>query len=552
MINIKEYMKQPPYSWLRKVDGGFRKTSGQLANITDNTILVEGTRGTGKTELFQYLADFGMRYYGLKPFIMWVENMDFLKENLTFMFPNNMHKEPTSYNTVILVPFTTNLARKKKLPNNFIPFVIPIDKLGDHTLSAIFGIQNVEKYSKEYHRKLTSPNITYSSMKSYLSKKSKKKDDLEKFMENSVKTSDMGYRYVAVDSDYSTEEKVKRAFGIFNERGLISDPKFRIDGTSYILDDIFKWILDYPKSIVIILYLGYETDRWLKRFVWLYVMESLRRVSQSYDYMPLRNVVMLPELQDLSKPNFSKDTEDIDVTVNSMLMLWLGESRHWNCDIWADSKPNVIEPKVRDLFSTCFITNVGSTRILSDLVQNSQHSGKKISDIFAKREYRARYGFIDLKDSRIPMWKFKKSWTYGYRLFERKSIKLKKSSINDVEKLMGKSALILSTVQKKFVEDRNKGCDGEVKVQAFNIKTIGEQSQERVKVVNRVMTIEIASFLTSEYVKNGYDDDYMFDNWASWANRFTEKWGVNKVGVYAYMKQWKDANLKKKIAVTTP
>lgn len=386
-------MVRPCFKWLKRIDIGLEKTDKQLTNKIGNNILIEGLAGSSKDYTLTWIQEYGMVKYGIKPYYLWCENIEHLREVLSIMFKSKIENfeekyraTPRGFPVLVYVPITQNLPNK--LPDFFVPYAVSANSLGEYALKALFGYANYEKYSKVYRK-----NITKKS--SYLDLKWKIKKVRRKEV---VEVGFMGEKWLLPEVEKQEAQAFAKNFAIFNKLGGISSGQFEYTLEKQLLPQL------NDNRFAVVLFTGFEHNYWIKRFFFIHFAETLKNLIRKQTRMNFRNVIRLNELQDISKADYGKDALQIDNVVNDFIRWILRNGRHFNIDVWGDIKPNAIEKTVKGLFHVRYVTAFSSSDDIKELVAFTPHQGKRISSIFNDPNYRREYGFLDLSQYPIPEW----------------------------------------------------------------------------------------------------------------------------------------------------
>lgn len=435
------------------------------------------------------------------------------------------------------------------LPNFFRPYSLPVNSLLKYAIQALFGASKYEKFSKEYDKRRRA-DMGYADLKRVVKDTLKSESEEEKIYQEITKKGFMGERYLALHSDKTSQTQFWREFEMFDNSGIINSPNFKIGNAEFDLPKLLAADIN-DNSHQVILYTGFlgEEDYILKRFIVIHFMETMRVILKAQKSMTFRNILVFPEIQDLCKPLFGNELTEIDFLMPALMKEWMFRGRHWNTDIWADTKPKAMEQSVHKNFDPIYVTSA-TQDVLSDMTKHTHHQGSDLITIFGNPHYKATKGFIDLKKAKIPQWKdnVTRTYTYGYRTFAVKRTTDREQLITNDDFTpfysVGYVPINLYNLKVAFGKART---ESEKKLVEQTIRKIIHDREERSRAEGRGIEKEegkqkILTELQRRLEEQGAEA--VKENFPDWALDWADEYNVEKRTIERWTEMWRKTKLK--------
>lgn len=539
-MQLYDIARRKPYAWLNSFIKGCRKTPNQLRNVNGFNVLSEGDMRSGKTHLLDVLMELAIDNFGTKFYIINVDSILILKERLKMLMPNPQNRNGKAYKIIVLVPITEHMPNR--LPSFFLPYSVPVNGLDKYALQSVFGLGSYDQYAKQYAKKRRS-SMSYVELKRGIRETSSgtERDKIEREI---TESGFFGKRYLSTKRESVSETKFQRAFEIFDKLGVVNNANFPLS-----LDKVLSSLIN-DNSHMVILYTGFEEDEWIRNFCKINFVETLRNVISRQKKMSFRNVVLLPELQDFCKPEFSKSHVEMDFIINAFVKEIMFKGGHYNIDCWGDTKPYSMDKNIRKLFNVQFVTRISSNDVLGEIIKFTFHDGKDLMNYFNNGYYIRTHGFIDVRKNKIPVWRTEhRTYTYGYRLFcKRKSsddeplidnvdfsfftneLKFEMRDIFPIKQAFADARL---RSEKKEIERR---IDHIIHMRQENLKA-SDEKKERIDA-----RVEIIRFLDKELEEHGAE--YVASKFAEWSNDWAKEYGTTKRTIERWTEKWRKDSLE--------
>lgn len=398
------------FRWKDDLRFAWDKTPGQLANKSANNLLIEGVPASGKNYLADGILEEFVDKGKVKVYDVWRESFELLKESLAWMCPSEVkgYQErfgvaPKGYPTLVFVPISDGLP--KKLPKFFMPYSIPVDSLGDYGLMALSGINAHQRVMQVY--------------KSRIKKKSSVTDLKMMKTEGRGKHRTKGFggrEWLSIEENYADKTSFKYKFRSFVHEGILSS-----GGFEYGLENQLKRQLNV-QQVRATFYFGFIDNYFLRRFCMIHAVETLKKMLSELAEQDFRNVLLFNEFQDLSEPDTSKASEEIDKVVNRFLKHLLFKGRHSNITIVADCKPNTLDDKLKSNFQFQYLTRFTYPQDVAKRLAGTENRAQDVFSMLNERSYVREHGFVDTQGNMVAEWFDRKTKTHkkGFRLMRAK------------------------------------------------------------------------------------------------------------------------------------
>ncbi len=379
-----------------------------------------GNSHTSKDYSMNFFSEQGIMKGKLKLWNMWCVTQVQIQEQLAFLFPS---KEPRSkfarsnfkpfkkapqFPVRIYIPLSENMP-KFGYAGFTIPFTIPLDDLPEESLKFLCATksQDYGNYLSEYitfnHRGMTFPDLKLKMAKTDNEKLVMEKGfDLEEWIQSHK-------------SNYGVQQFLMKRLSILDKEGVGANKSYKYDLEKFIK----KEVLD--QETVVILYLGAIKNEMLRKFIYSYFFETVKKVlsDKGGERFHYKQIFRHNEIETFSSPTGGKGSTPFDALTNDYLKRQASTIRHYGGILWGDCKsPKFVDDSVYKIFENRYVTRVADVRemrLLSEYSNDLKESEirKYMNQIKRKKKFR----FIDLDDKKIPKWFSGEQLQMGYELF---------------------------------------------------------------------------------------------------------------------------------------
>lgn len=382
-----------------------------------NHTLFMGMSTTGKTHLASWLGE-DIASAGLGKFWwVWCPTKWQLEEALTFLSKNRLtaknykqfkDKKPRSFDVRIYVPLSENLP--DKLPNNFVPFTIPIGSIDATSFKFLYGQREIHSFYSEYDqaKRMLKPKDSFATLKKILN---------QSLTSGNVATVHgfMGTKTVAFkEGSYSTISSLLNKLNNINYEGIMSSDSFVLNLNRLLAEEV-----RHPERVVV-LYLGYINNLYTQLFVAskfiMAVWEQCMAYRSSFDY---KHVIYFNETRDLFPHSQSKSFSEIHIALTGLQAFLTTKSRHVNMELWYDTQSHsYVDPEARSQFRTKYVTRVSEPSEIEWLSKETLQPAEKLKAIFSLWTRQNKRRFLDtvLCSSIMPSWENHGKREYGFEL----------------------------------------------------------------------------------------------------------------------------------------
>lgn len=389
---------------LRKALGKFEEINDYLS-MWENNVLNEKRIPRVIRESYSYHNDQGEKKYSLS----------------------------NSFDMRVLVPISTSMPHGVEYPDFFEPYAIRVDRLKeydfDNCLNIIFGGRNYESYRELFDKVVDVGDTEITDLKAPDVQTGREHVDVVSF-------ADTEYEILSSDKDPTqVMDRFKQTWAtMFNKKGLICGSDFE-----WTLEEKLKGLLLEDDVDSIVLYTGFLQNSGIKKFVLLHFMEMYEQILDNLTPSEERNirkkfVVDFVESQlVIQRRTDFNSLNNQDKQVNSFMSDFIEQSGHIGSDVWADAKPNTVNPLLTANTEHSFITKIGKDD-WEDLFKGLESNFKKsLKNAFQDQDYtnadfdNITYGkgFVLLTEGSVTDWKkptglefdpeYNGRPTYGYR-----------------------------------------------------------------------------------------------------------------------------------------
>ncbi|MEK6880257.1 MAG: hypothetical protein AABY22_11640 [Nanoarchaeota archaeon] len=395
-----------------------------------NHTLFIGNSGSGKTynafKQFEYLIkmkqwnSLNYRQYGNgKIYYLWVEDREHLEEIMTFLIPSKEPMEkfegsplkpfdkPPQFQMRIYIPISQEMP-KYATNGIIVPFSVSIDNIEKATMQVLLGTMDVDAQYTEYMANKYD-GMSFTEFKLNMLKSLGKRKRIHKrkgFMDD--------YFIKVYKRNYVTQQNLANRLDVFDDEGIFGNTKFRLSLERLLPREV------KDQETICVLYVGNIKNRIIRRFVYMYFMETLVQTlhNSESNLHPYKHVFYHSDLDTLVMPTSSPARTGSDMAINTYLSNISSVGRHNNIEIWADVKsPNDIDERTRRRFSNWYVTRIddySDIRLLGEAEFGTRDFKRYCKSLItSKRTY---HGFV-IKGMEIPEWYTKNFYIkYGFRL----------------------------------------------------------------------------------------------------------------------------------------
>lgn len=332
----------------------------------------------------------------------------------------NIEGKTTAFNVRVLTPISFGMPYNTDIPEFFEPFAIPVDAFKkyedvEQSLKIIFGDSNIQSYRNMYNNLVEVDDSSLADLKF---------GEVDKDR-SYVKTVDYGFGEMEVydpgQEGQSLAQFKSKIGSMFNSEGVVCSSDFE-----YQLREKLKSLLLDDSVDIIVLYTGFLRDEGLKKFVITYFLETYRSVIEDLDTDEVQNidkkfVVKMLESQDIvRKPGQNRKLSVEDKVFARFMRQFMNNPRHFNTDVWVDSKPSDTHKIIREKVRHRLVTVIDGDRRKKLLSHLSKETRDDIKKAFSDEDYNRigsnSYGFMYMNEDKIVSWQKRRNTTYGYRL----------------------------------------------------------------------------------------------------------------------------------------
>ena len=381
-----------------------------------NHLFIAGQSQSGKTYIMNWLTEWIVQNGYGKVIYLNCNKLNLLEEALTFMFPNiekaDLKKikrtrqlnpktrkieqtKPRGFKVKVYVPISANAP--DKLPENFIPFSIPVNDWDEEIFQALYGDQDVTRIKSVYDAQIKfnkkNKNINYADLKNVLSK-----------FRNSETYWQTGYLgaktiYYSPKAHKRTIESFFGRFQIFNVQGILSSENFQ-----YSLKKLLRKELVDQQTIVV-LDTQHIENRSLEYFIISYFMKAVEDILEKEGLkhkIAHKIIFSLDEIRFLF-PSFSEHKQNVHIGITDLGQRFLTAGRKSKIEMWLSvQSPSFIPESLLKNIHTKIVTHFKEKKDIEWVAEHFREWTKNLTNdlfkTFEKQMERGDYRFIIMED----------------------------------------------------------------------------------------------------------------------------------------------------------
>ncbi len=379
-----------------------------MMNDAVNHTFIFGASTTGKTYFINWAEEYALIKGYAKIFLLNCYEKDMLEEALTFMFPNvnsdDLRKmktnegkfglkfpKPQPFNVKVYVPISENAP--DNLPENFVPFSIPVYDFDEKLLQILYGTNDITKIKSIYDTEIAKyHNIGYADLK----------NRLRKYRHSSyfISKGFMGADVVVFGGKGArkTIDGFFNRLNLFNNLGILSSGDFEYNLKNYLRQEL------KDQKTIVVLYTGFLKNRQAQYFAMAYFMKCLYDLMVEEGMMHDLNYKLILEMEEirfLFPQNKSQGYRDIHSGMSDLANYFFNKGRHGNLELWMIChSPYHIDPTMMTDVKTKIVTCFPEKKDREWLAQYFKTGWKgsdlidDVMDFFEKRILKRDYRFL--------------------------------------------------------------------------------------------------------------------------------------------------------------
>ena len=400
-----------PYYWMKSVIQNKILLPNGMPSPLCNHMAFLGASMTGKTYLMDWLAEFYVQKGIAKVFYINCTKNQMTQERTAMQYPNifvknkelkqlmnpflNPLKAPSGFKVNFYLPVSAEAP--DKLPENYIPFTIPVDDLGENSVQILYGstdsgrIYNI--YKTQIREKRASKKITYAKMKNIF----RKYKHAAIFYQPGFQGVKMSY--FASQANVKTVNSFISRMQIFNSAGTLS----RGDNPLALKNTLREELLDQKTVCVLNTeYLKSTTQEYFSMSYFIQAMMELLEEEGIMNKIPYRILLIFDDVRFLfpSKDENQKGVHSGMADLGATLLSW---GRHKKMEIWfAVQSPRFIPSSMFTNIQTKFVTHFRNKEDIQWFREYyPEITGWRVNDLFKSMERqraKGKHPFIVMED----------------------------------------------------------------------------------------------------------------------------------------------------------
>lgn len=335
--------------------------------------------------------------------------------------------ESQSFDIKVFTPISDDMP-SGEVPGFFEPFAVPADSFKKHSLERSLEVVHTDKfrrYQDIYENVAEVGDTSFADLKNVEELSGADYEQEVRFGNGEKITVTK-----PVNENQSIGAFQRDWQGMFQTQGVICSSSFEDKLRPKLKEEVLS-----DENDIVTLYTGYLRSNKLRKFVMTYFLETLIDIIQNLSEEEAENldrkfVVSLLEAQSAVKAK-GEGTRKMkeDEVFNRFISDVLDDSGHYNLEFWFDVKPAHVHPVLLSKCKNRVVTRMEMEDLQEHFSSWSKDFRADLREAFNNRyylnldkdlrfgnRYELGFGFVYLKQGKVPEWTRKGRTTYGHRI----------------------------------------------------------------------------------------------------------------------------------------